>query len=46
MVKNMYQKRDERKRLKEANGTEKVASDNVINCLITIYRNSFGKAHK
>ena len=31
MVKNMYQKRDERKRLKEANGTEKVASDNVIN---------------
>ena len=43
---NMYQKRKERKEKRENNSVEKVISSTGINCLITIYRNSFGKAHK
>ena len=42
---DMYQKREMRKNKKMDENTKSLPSTS-INCLITIYRNSFEKAHK
>ena len=43
---DMYQKRKKRQEMKNSGNQKETQNQININCLITIYRNSFEKAHK